>query len=105
MTHNRRRFLGGALAASTSLVMVSVASAASEVESPTKNVAEAATLPSPNAAAHELALRMRRFDPTLTDKQIGEIAKSIGGSWKAGAKLHKGLSNGDLPSPEFEIGE
>lgn len=48
---------------------------------------------------------MHRFDPALTDKEIHDIAKGIDDAWKAGRKLHKGLLNGDPPSPAFEIGE
>lgn len=70
------------------------------------SIAEAATpSPSPSPAAHEFALTMHRFDPALTDKEIHDIAKGIDDAWKAGRKLHKGLLNGDPPSPAFEIGE
>jgi hypothetical protein len=86
--------------------MMSAASAASEVEPPPPAIAEAATpTPPRSSAAQQFSLTMRRFDSSLTDKQIHDIAKGIDDGWKAGRKLHKGLSNGDPPSPEFEIGE
>lgn len=59
----------------------------------------------PSPAAIEFANRMRRFDPSLTPQQLHEIAKSNDDTWKLGAKLHKGLENGDPMSPAFEIGE
>jgi galactokinase/mevalonate kinase-like predicted kinase len=88
------------------LVTANVANAAGQVEPQADGVAEAATpAPSPSAAAQQLALTMRRFDATLTDKQIHDIAKSFDDGWKTGRRLHKGLSNGDPPSPPFEVGE
>ena len=75
----------------------------------TTTVAKAETLAKadrgPSPAAAEFANRMRRFDPSLTPQQLREIAKSNDDTWKVGAKVHKGLENGDPMSPAFEIGE
>ena len=59
----------------------------------------------PSPAAREFALRMRRFDPSLTQSQLKEIEKGIDDIWKFGEKVHKGLQNSDGTSPAFESGE
>lgn len=109
MRTSRKRFLATALAAGVGRAALSAAGGALGagvgVEGPAQEPAEAATLPKSIAAARELALTMRGFDPTLTDKELQDIAKGIEGGWKTGRNLHKGLSNGDPPSPAFETGE
>ncbi|HEY1727370.1 MAG TPA: hypothetical protein VGG22_03200 [Candidatus Baltobacteraceae bacterium] len=83
--------------------------AAAAIAASTATVAQAETIakadPAPSPAAIEFANRMRRFDPSLTPKQLHDIAKSNDDTWKVGAKVHKGLENGDPMSPFFEIGE
>lgn len=83
--------------------LTAAAIAASTTGAQAETIAKADPAPSP--AAVEFANRMRRFDPSLTPQQLHEIAKSNDDAWKLGAKLHKGLENGDPMSPAFEIGE
>jgi hypothetical protein len=62
--------------------------------------------PAPSAAAREFALRMRAFDPTLSDAQIEAIASGIEATWKLGDSInHKGaaLKNSDEPVPSFSV--
>ena len=59
----------------------------------------------PSPAAREFALKMRRFDPSLTQSQLIDIEKGIDDIWKFGEKTHKGLQNGDPASPPFLTGE
>ncbi len=83
--------------------LTAAAIAASTTTAEAQTVAKAD--PAPTPAAIEFANRMRRFDPSLTPQQLHDIAKSNDDTWKLGAKLHKGLENGDPMSPAFEIGE
>jgi hypothetical protein len=75
----------------------------------TTSVSHAETIakadPAPSPAAIEFANRMRRFDSSLTPRQLHDIAKSNDDTWKVAAKVHKGLENGDPMSPAFEVGE
>ena len=63
--------------------------------------------PPPSSAARELALRMRKFDSSLTDAQIDAIAEGIDQGFAAGETIraHHALRNGDGPSPEFSVDE
>jgi hypothetical protein len=63
--------------------------------------------PPPSSAAHEVALRMRKFDSALTDAQIDAIATGIDQGFAAGKTIraHHALSSGDGPSPEFAVDE
>lgn len=83
--------------------LTAAAIAASTTTAEAQTVAKAQ--PAATPAAIEFANRMRRFDPSLTPQQLHDIAKSNDDTWKLGAKLHKGLENGDPMSPAFEIGE
>jgi hypothetical protein len=67
--------------------------------------ADAAKPKGPSPAAREFALRMRKFDSSLTSQQLAEIEKSVDDIWGIGGKVHKGLSNGDGASPAFRVGE
>ncbi|MGA7572029.1 MAG: hypothetical protein WB491_03220 [Candidatus Aquilonibacter sp.] len=61
--------------------------------------------PPPSSAAHEFALRMRKFDPSLTDAQIDAIAAGIDQGFAAGKTIraHHALRSGDGPAPEFSV--
>lgn len=97
---SRKEFLftAGAAAAVTLAPEPSRAASPSPSPSPT---------PSPSPAAHEFALRMRKFDPSLTDADIYKIAACVEQSFAAGKDIrrHHKLQNGDGPSPEFAVGE
>lgn len=56
-------------------------------------------------AARALALRMRAFDPALTDAEVRTIAEGIDPNLKLGSKINpKGrvLKNSDEPATTFE---
>lgn len=60
----------------------------------------------PSAAAHAVALTMRRFDSNLTDAQIETIAVAIEAHNAAGASLNpmkKRLRNSDEPVTTFLV--
>lgn len=62
--------------------------------------------PAPSASAREFALRMRAFDPKLTDAEIAAIAAGVEANWKLGDTInHKGrtLKNSDEPDPSFRV--
>jgi hypothetical protein len=88
MRRTRKTFLTAAAATGAAIVARSDAAASDET-----------------AAAQAFARGMRRFDDTLSETELRDIEKGIGDLWKLGEKLHEGLSNGDQPSPAFEIGE
>ena len=48
---------------------------------------------------------MRRFDATLSDEQISEIARGIDEQNAEAARMRKRLplNNGDEPTPEFSM--
>ena len=49
---------------------------------------------------------MRRFDPNLSDAEIGAIAQGIEQGYGFGATLNKNgtvLQNGDAPVPQFSV--
>jgi hypothetical protein len=96
MSSSRKQFLTAAGLVGAGLVTKTSAVALSPTPTPS---------PPPSPAAREFALRMRRFDPSLTAAQMTEIERGIDDLWKSGPKLHKGLTNGDAPSPGFEAGE
>jgi len=96
---SRKEFLATAGAVGATVLVTDRASA-SPSPSPTAT-------PSPSPSAHELALRMRKFDPQLTDAQIDAIAAGIDQGFDAGKSIrkHHALQNGFGPSPEFAVGE
>ncbi len=60
----------------------------------------------PSAAAAAVAATFRRFDPELSDADIGTIARGIDDSVKAGLTLDpkkKPLHNGDEPVTIFTV--
>lgn len=73
---------------------------------PTSSPTPKAT-PTPSPAAREFALQMRKFDPALTDAEIDSIAQQVDQLSDLRRQLRpKGhdLANGDLPTPQFEVG-
>jgi hypothetical protein len=98
---SRKEFLATAGAAGATGLISDRASAA-----PSPSASPTAT-PPPSPSAHELALRMRKFDPELTDTQIDAIAAGIDQGFDAGKSIrkHHALQNGYGPSPEFAVGE
>jgi hypothetical protein len=99
MGRTRKAFLGAASVAGISLLISSKAAAQSPSPTPTAT-------PAPSPAARAFALRMRRFDPHLTDAQIDEIAQNIDQDYAFGSDLRSKTSvlhNGDAPTPEFRV--
>ena len=69
-------------------------------------VPSATPTPAPSAAARAMAARVGRFDSSLTQKQLDDIAAGIEQIYGFGDTLHpKGaaLKNGDAPLPAFEV--
>jgi hypothetical protein len=102
MARTRKAFLAAASSLGAGLAL------SGQLEAQTPSVSPSATptaSPSPSPAAHELALRMRKFDPALTDAQIDTIAAGIDQGIDAGKSIrkHHALLNGEGPSPEFAI--
>jgi hypothetical protein len=101
MASTRKTFLAAVSAAGVGLALREPAEAQTPVPS-VKPTAPASPL------ARDFAERMRRFDPQLTDKQIDNIAHQIDQGFDLRTALRPkghGLSNGDAPSPHFEVGE
>lgn len=51
---------------------------------------------------------MRRFDPSLADAQLDEIARSIEEQWRIGAAVDpkgRALRNGDEPDSVFRAAQ
>jgi hypothetical protein len=62
--------------------------------------------PAPSASARDFALRMRRYDSQLSDKEIDSIARQVDQLGDLRRQLRpKGhdLANGDLPAPQFQV--
>ena len=62
--------------------------------------------PSPSPSSREFALRMRAFDPKLSDAEIDAIAAGVDGNWKLGSTVNargEALKNSDEPSPAFSV--
>ncbi|MBV8148961.1 MAG: hypothetical protein JO092_07705 [Candidatus Eremiobacteraeota bacterium] len=62
--------------------------------------------PSPSPAARDFALRMRAFDPQLTDEEIEEIAAGVEQNWALGKSVNpsgRALKNSDEPDPAFSV--
>lgn len=56
--------------------------------------------------ARDFAQRMREFDPSLSDKQLEDIAAGIDGNLKIGNRVNpkgQALKNWDEPATEFEV--
>lgn len=67
---------------------------------------QASPSPTPSVSAREFALRMRAFDPKLSDAEIDAIASGVEANWKLGNTVnHKGeaLKNSDEPVPPFSV--
>ena len=62
--------------------------------------------PQISAAASALAERMKQFDPSLSDKQIEDIAEGIDGNLGVGKRVNPHgtfLKNWDEPVTAFEV--
>lgn len=102
----RKAFLGataslGAVIAAARGVTAAPTSPPAPTPAPT-----ASPVKPPSEAARAVALRMRRFDPKLTDGEIDTIAHGIDDSWSVGSRVNpkgKALRNGDEPDPAFAI--
>jgi len=97
---SRKEFLVTAGAAAAASLAPESSIAATPAPAPTAT-------PTPSPAGREFALRMRRFDPSLTDAQIDAIAAGVDQSFEAGKTIrrHHELQNSDGPTPEFAAGE
>ena len=59
-------------------------------------------------AARALAESMRKFDPQLSERDLGTIAQNIDGNLKLGASIDpkgRALKNWNEPVPSFEAAE
>lgn len=98
---SRKQFLTAAAA-------VPLLAAAPPSPAPTK-----APTPSPapskrkiSQTARDFAQQMRQFDPSLTDKQVEEIAAGIDGNFRIGKAVNpkgEALKNWDEPVTVFEV--
>jgi hypothetical protein len=62
--------------------------------------------PTPSPSARDFAMRMRAFDPQLSNAELEAIATGIDGNWKLGDSINpKGtaLQNWDEPTPSFRV--
>jgi hypothetical protein len=62
--------------------------------------------PSPSPAARDFALRMRAFDPLLSDEEIEAIAAGVETNWQLGKTVNpkgRALKNSDEPVPDFSV--
>jgi hypothetical protein len=92
------------LAAAASVPLIAAAPAASPAPAP-------APTPTPkkrqiSEAARALAAEMRRFDPSLTDKDLEEIAAGIDDNFRVGNRVNPHgtfLKNWDEPVTIFEV--
>jgi hypothetical protein len=110
---DRRSFLGAVSGVAASVVLASKADAqaqapvATPATSPLPSPAPSASASPkpPSAAAVATAVAMRRFDATLSDKDIDTIAHAIDDNRGGAARLnpHKAttLKNGDEPATRF----
>lgn len=105
MKRTRKTFLTGAAAAGAAAALAAAAPSA-DAASPSPKPSPKPT-PTPSPAALETARTMRRFDATLSDEQIAEIARSIDEQNSGGAGIRKRvpLHYGNEPAPEFSIGK
>ena len=104
MIRSRKAFLTAATTLGAGLALTGNLSAQTPSAAPS---AMPAASSSPSPVAREFALRMRVFDPQLTDAQIDAIASGIDQAYGAGASLrkHRALLNAEGPVPEFTAGE
>jgi hypothetical protein len=102
MARTRKAFLAAATSLGAGLALTGSVEAQTPSDSPS---AKPTASPSPSPAARELALRMRKFDPNLTDAQIDLVAAGIDQGFDAGKSIrkHHALLNGEGPSPEFAV--
>ena len=101
MAESRKAFIARAGAAGAgALVSTSALGLAAPSPSPSPSAS-----PTPSPAATEIAAQMRRFDPSLTDDQLREIARGIDEQNHYAAQIRKKqpLHNGDEPAPEFSV--
>lgn len=98
---SRKQFVATAAASIGAMMAQPQAAAAQSAASPQPSPSPS---PSPSPTAHELALRMRAFDPQLTDAEIESIAEGIEGNLKLGTTIDpkgRALKNSDEPVPAF----
>jgi hypothetical protein len=101
MARTRKEFLAAASAVGAGLAITGQAQA--QTPSPSPKATAAAS-----SFARDFAEHMRSFDPHLSGKQVDDIAHQIDelyGLRKALRPKGHGLSNGDAPSPQFEVSE
>lgn len=100
MTASRKSFIAHTAALGAAVALPSKAEAQAAKPSPSPSAT-----PTPSPASLEAALRMRRFDSSLTDEQVREIARGIDEQNASGVGIRKRrpLHNGDEPVPEFEV--
>lgn len=94
--------------AATAAVPLLAAAPRSPAPSPTASPAPSPSKKKTSALAREIALKMRTFDPRLTDRQLHDIAVGIDENMKTGARVNpegRALKNWDEPVTTFEVAE
>lgn len=100
----RKSFLGAA--ASLGAAMAAARGGAAAATPSPQPVPAATPVKPPSEAARAFALRMRSFDPKLTDAEVDTIAHGIDDAWSVGNRVNakgKALRNSDEPDPSFSV--
>jgi len=113
---DRRSFLGAVSGVAATVLLAAKADAQGPVASPPPASPPPASPPSPkpsaspkppSALAAATALSMRRFDPSLSDKDFDTIAHGIDDNRRGAARLNPNkataLKNGDEPVTRFSV--
>jgi hypothetical protein len=112
---DRRSFLGAVSGVAASVLLVAKADAqttapvespaSSPLPSPAPSPSASASPKPPSAAAVATAAAMRRFDASLSDKDVDTIARAIDDNRRGAARLNPRkatvLKNGDEPVTRF----
>ncbi|HET9029951.1 MAG TPA: hypothetical protein VFN49_07220 [Candidatus Aquilonibacter sp.] len=99
---SRKGFIAAATALGAAIAVPS--SPLQAAATPTPTPAPTAS-PPPSPASEAIARTMRRFDSSLTDEQLMEIARGIDDQnhYASFIRKRQPLHNGDEPAPEFEV--
>jgi len=108
-SNNRKEFLASVAATGAALALARTEPSAAQPAGAGVATASPSPQPSekpPSAEALAVAAGMRRFDPTLSDAEVAEIAKGIDENAQAGSALNpkkKRLLNSDQPVTVFRV--
>ena len=108
---DRRSFLGAVSGVAATVLLAAKADAQGPVASPPPasppSPKPSASPKPPSALAAATALSMRRFDPSLSDKDFDTIAHGIDDNRRGAARLNPNkataLKNGDEPVTRFSV--